>query len=284
MLDVTKIHEAIDAFVLTGPEEVYTVRIPARNDKPRNYLGLSGLGDSCVRKVWYQWRHAFVAKFPSRMLRLFRRGDVEEYRFNFLLRGIGFTVHETDDEGNQFSIKDFENHLSGHMDGAATAPKKFWKRGTKPVPFIVEYKSYNDKRFRELTKRGVKNSDPKYYVQMQGYMGYEDLTGALFCAVNKDNEELYFEWVPFASRAFALLVGRAGEIIEAQSPPKKLSETPSYFECKWCDAHAICHGGKPALKSCRSCKFAVPVEAGAWKCEKGNEYGTVCKSYKDITK
>lgn len=284
MLNITKIHEAIDAFVLSGPAEEYTVRIPARDDKPRKYLGLSGLGDSCTRKVWYQWRHTFTPKFPSRMLRLFRRGDVEEYRFNFLLRGIGFTIHEVDQEGKQFKVEDFDGHLSGHMDGVATAPKKFWLTKAKPIPFLVEYKTYNDKRFNELKKRGVAKSDPKYYVQMQCYMGYENLTGALFCAVNKDNEELHFEWVSFSQRAFAIAVGRAGEILESRTPPKKLSDTPSYYECKYCDARGMCHGSEPAIKSCRSCRFSVPAENAEWECEKGGVYGTVCKFYQDVTK
>jgi len=165
MLDTDKIEEAIDAFVMTGAAESYTIVIPARDGTPRKYLGLSGLGDKCVRKVFYQWRHCGFPVFPPRMLRLFRRGDIEEYRFNYLLRGIGFTIFEVDENGKQFKVSDYEGHLSGHMDGVATAPIKFWMAGSRPHPFLMEYKSYNDSRFGKLRKEGVAKSDPKYYSQ-----------------------------------------------------------------------------------------------------------------------
>ena len=285
MINTHKLQEAIDGFTLTDPEESYHVHIPSRKGKKRGYLGLSGLGEECTRKVWYDWRHAFEKSFPARLLRLFRRGDVEEYRFNFLLRGIGCTVHEVDGDGKQFSVKDFEGHLSGHMDGVIEVPKKFWLPKATPHPLLVEYKTYNAKRFKELTTRGVAKSDPKYYVQMQGYMGYENLQGALFCAVCKDDEHVHFEYVPFSKKAFQALIQKAEEVISASSPLPKIASSPSDYRCKWCEASDICHKGAAAVKSCRSCKFAEPAAGGEWECSRPDEvFGVVCQFYKDITK
>jgi hypothetical protein len=279
-----KIQEAIDAFTLTDPEERYEVHIPSRKGKKRGYLGLSGLGEECTRKVWYDFRHCFEKSFPARLLRLFRRGDIEEYRFNFLLRGIGCTVHEVDSDGKQFKVSDFEGHLSGHMDGVIIVPKKFWKSGTAPHPVLAEYKTYNSKRFTELTRRGVAKSDPKYYVQMQGYMGYENLQGALFCAACKDDDHLYFEYVPFKKSAFDSLVSKAEEILTADTPPPKIATMASDWRCKYCEAAGICHRGESSQKSCRSCKFAEPAENASWVCKKGREFGVVCERWEDITK
>lgn len=285
MILTHKLQEAIDAFTLTDPEENHQIHIPCRAGKKRGYLGLSGLGEECTRKVWYDWRHAFAKTFPARILRLFRRGDIEEYRFNFLLRGIGCTVHETDAEGKQFKVTDFGGHLSGHMDGVIEIPKKFWKPGATPSPLLVEYKTYNSKRFKELTTRGVAKSDPKYYVQMQGYMGYEKLEGALFCAVCKDDDHLHFEYVPFSNKAFQSLIAKADEVIAATSPPPKIASSASDFRCKFCEAAGICHKGEPAVKSCRSCAWAFPAEGAKWGCNKtGREFGEVCKSWEDATK
>jgi hypothetical protein len=284
MLNLHKLQEAIDAFTLTDPEERYEVHIPSRKGKKRGYLGLSGLGEECTRKVWYDWRHAFNKNFPARLLRLFRRGDREEYVFNFLLRGIGCEVFEVDENGKQFSVKDFEGHLSGHTDGVIKVPQEFWKAGATPHPVLAEYKTYNAKRFKDLTTRGVAKSDPKYYVQMQGYMGYLELEGALFCAACKDDDHLHFEYVPFSKRAFQSLLAKAEEIITATEPPPKIASVSSDYRCKWCEANGICHKSAPAVQSCRSCVHAEPVENAGWQCARGNEFGTVCKHWKDITK
>ena len=72
MLDIQKIHDAIDEFVLKGGAEEYDVRIPDNSKKKREYLGLSALGAECVRSVWYDFRKVAKKSFPSRMLRLFR--------------------------------------------------------------------------------------------------------------------------------------------------------------------------------------------------------------------
>lgn len=284
MLDIQKIHDAIDEFVLKGGAEEYDVRIPDNSKKKREYLGLSALGAECVRSVWYDFRKVAKKSFPSRMLRLFRRGDVEEYRIIYLLRGIGFTIWEKDENGKQFKITDFEGHLSGSMDGVAHAPDKFWKNVAKKIAFLLEFKTYNDKRFQKLLKEGVKKADPKYYTQCIGYMGYNKLKGCLFVAVNKNDDTLYFEWVPFDKYAFTRLVDLGEHIIEATEPPERISNVASWWQCTYCDFREICHKGAPAEKSCRSCKFAVPAEEGTWKCTKGKEFGVVCKKYRDITK
>lgn len=289
MLNIQAIHDAIDEFVLKGGAESYLVEIPDNTKKKREYLGLSAIGEECRRKTWYEFRKVVTKSFSSRMLRLFRRGDVEEYRFLYLLRGIGFTVFERDEDGKQFKVTDFGGHLSGSMDGVGKAPKKFWLKGFKAIAFLLEFKSYNDKRFATLQKDKVKKSDPKYWTQCQGYMGYNDLEGCLFCAVNKNDDELYFEWVPFDKYAFKRIVGSAEDILSADTPPARIEFAgPSFWKCKnskfKCDFYDICFKGAAAIKSCRSCKFAVPAEDSKWSCTKGQEFGTVCKKYKDITK
>ncbi len=288
MLDIPAIHLAIDTFTLTGAEERFEVHIPDQTKKQRNYLGLSGLGGECHKATWYDFRKVAKKQFPPRMLRLFRRGDVQEYQFVYLLRGIGFEIFEKDSDGKQFKVTDFGGHLSGSMDGVGKAPKKFWKKGATPIPFLLEFKTYNDKRFQKLKSEGVKKADPKYFTQCQGYMGYNELEGCLFCAVNKNDDELYFEWVPFDKHAFRRLVDLGEDIITATEPPQGVSSNPAWWQCKnskfQCDFYEICHKGAPALKSCRSCKYAVPAENATWECTKGNEFGTVCKSYRDITK
>ncbi len=286
MLDLVKIHEAIDAFTLRGEEESYHVHIPAKKD--RGYLGMSGIGDRCLRKVWYQHRKVAETTFPPRMLRLFRTGDIYEFRFIYLLRGIGFDVFEKDENGKQFKATDFGGHFSGSMDGVGTAPAEFWLTGHEPHPFLLEFKTYSDKRFIELQKNGVKKNDIKYWKQLHAYMGYNNLKAALFIAVNKNTEELYMEWVVFDKFEFKRVVRDAEDILTTKTPPERISNISSHWECKnskfTCDYHGICFGKQAALKTCRTCRFASPAENGEWACEKGRVFGEVCEEYKDITK
>lgn len=287
MIDIDAIKEAIDTFTKSDPEEKYEIHIPSRKGKKRNYLGLSGLGDDCLRRTWYGHRQVLPVVFPPRMLRLFRRGDREEFLFIFLIRGIGATVHAVDENGKQFSVKDFDGHVSGHFDGVIELPREFWVRGVDPFPLLGEYKTYNDKRFQELKKNGVRLSSKKYFVQMQTYMGYEGLKAALFCAVNKNDDELYFEYVPFDPSAFEQAVDDAEKVLKTtgvENAPAKLSEIPSFWMCKFCDFASVCHKGAPALKSCRSCRFARPAAGGEWTCTKGGTYGELCDKYSDLTK
>lgn len=189
-----------------------------------------------------------------------------------------------DDTGKQFKATDFEGHLSGSMDAVGKAPQKFWLKGSKPHPFLLEYKTYSEKRFNSLVKLGVKKSDPKYHSQCILYCGYNGLKAALFVAVNKNTDDLHIEWVPFNKAQFGQLVDRAQDILEANSPPERVSNNPSWFACKFCDYYKICHEGAASDVSCRTCKFASPGENRTWVCGKGKEFGTVCGEYKDISK
>ena len=283
MLDILAIHDAIDKFIQSNPTEDYRVFIE-KDDRQRPYLGLSGLGEKCLRKVWYQWRHVAKPTFPPRILRLFRRGDREEFVLVWMLRGIGFDIFEVDENGRQFSVRDFDNHLKGNLDGVAKVPAQFWLEGVEPTPLLTEYKTASDKKFKEFVKLGVEKANEKYYGQLQGYCGYMGLKGAIFIVVNKNDDKIYIEFVAAKKNKFAALVDKARDIIEAQEPPERISNTASFWECKFCDFHGICHKGEPAQKICRTCKFARPGPDASWSCERGNNYGEICNEYQDITK
>lgn len=282
MLDLTKIHEAIDEFTLQQGPETYLVDIPAQ--KERGYLGMSAIGHECRRATWYEFRKVAKKQFPARMLRLFRRGDIQEYMFMHLLRGIGFEIFEKDENGKQFKATDFEGHFSGSMDGVAKAPKKFWFPKSKPHAFLLEFKTVNDAGFKKYLKESVKTANPRYWAQLHAYMGYNDLPAALFCVVNKNDDHIHFEWVPFDKFVFRRIVASAEDILTATSPPEKISNNPAWWQCKFCNFYDNCHKGKPSVKSCRSCRWASPGLNKSWICEKGQPFGTLCKQYKDIAR
>lgn len=58
----------------------------------RNHLGGSLIGRPCLRELWYSFRWARKPSFAGRMLRLFERGHLEEFRFVKYLKMAGFEI------------------------------------------------------------------------------------------------------------------------------------------------------------------------------------------------
>lgn len=238
----------------------------------RPHLGASVIGHPCDRHLWLLFRWAGSETFDGRMLRLFDTGRREESRVHEELRGIGCEVH-ADDGGAQYRVQAVGGHFGGSMDGVV--------RGLPEAPkawHVLEVKTYSDKLFAELVKKGVKDAKPQHWVQMQTYMHLADVDRALYYAVNKNTDALHIERVERDRAEGERIVARAERIIHASEPPLKLSEDPAWFECKWCRFHGQCHGSQVPEVNCRTCANATPeIERGSacWTCSAGTDRGLV---------
>lgn len=132
---------------------------------------------------------------------------------------------------------------------------------------LPEWRAYQtDPKTRAFTGKGLLTSKLEHYIQMQVYMHYFGLKWGLYLAVCKNTDDLYFEIIHYKPEIGMAYADRAQAIIDAKSPPARITDNPSWWECKFCDYREICHYGKQAQKSCRSCAFAVPVENAEWRC------------------
>jgi hypothetical protein len=252
-------------------------------EKPRRYLGASIIGHECDRALWFAFRQCVGPYFDAnldddeapdsgvsgRMYRLFQTGQLAEARFAHELKAIGCEVITADEKGEQFGVEAIGGHFKGHMDGVA--------RGVPDAPktwHVCEFKTFNDARFKELKKMGVKVAKPLHYAQMQVYMGLGKMDRALYLAVNKNDDSLYSERIEYSATAFKGLMARAERIIKAQQPPDRFAKRQDDFRCRFCDAKKICWGaGETALpisaKTCRTCCHATPemdAAYGRWSC------------------
>lgn len=236
---------------------IYELHEARRDRKPCPYLGASILGEPCERRLWLTFRWCGAEQFDGRMLRLFDTGSREEARLLDELRAIGVKI-----EGQQHEVEACAGHMKGHLDGAALgleeAPKTW---------HLVEAKTHNAKSFADLGKKGVRESKPKHWVQMQVYMGLAGLTRALYIAENKDTSELYTERVEFDKAEFDKLIAKAGRVIFAAEPPLRISTDAGWYECKLCPFHAQCHGEAVPAPTCRSCAHSTPIGNGEWHCD-----------------
>ena len=246
--------------VLTAIENAV---VAALGGRPRPHLGASMIGKECERALWYSFHWAITGnKFSGRMLRLFDRGQEEEARFIRWLELAGVTVSAVDPRtGQQYTHADPDcgNHFGGSMDGACIglpdAPKTW---------HVQEFKTHSDKSFKDVAKKGVLASKPEHYAQMQVYMHWSQMDRALYMAVNKNDDTLYVERIAYDTDAVLTLLARAKRVITEKEPPAGISERADWYQCKFCDYHAICHGrvdeltgliGPQALPDvhCRSC-------------------------------
>jgi hypothetical protein len=231
----------------------------------RSHMGASGIGKDCGRAIWYGFRWFTKPHFEGRILRLFNRGHLEEARFIALLLSIGTKVFQQDENGKQFRISDAGGHFGGSGDGVAMGLPDI----PPGMPCLLEFKTHGEKSFLKLVKEGVRSSKFEHYVQMNVYMRKMNLNVALYGAVNKNTDELYLEIIPIDTITGDQFVDRGRQLVFSKEPPKKLSESPGWFECKFCDHKKVCHlGGAPEV-NCRTCWYSGPSEDGKWYCGHG---------------
>ena len=231
-------------------------------EPPRPHFGISSAGHPCERWLWLNFRWAIIEKFPGRILRLFRRGHMEEVTVVQDLRRCGFDVAEC--LNSQIHL-DFGGHVSGSPDGVI--------RGIPEAPrtlHTLEIKTHSKKSFDKLCREGVEKSKPLHYVQMQCYMRKRKTDRTLYYAVCKDDDSLYTERVRIDKELADKYIARSRRISEADRMCEPLSSDPSWWECKVCPAHDFCFGDKKPQVNCRTCAHSTPEPDGTWTCARWN--------------
>lgn len=262
-----------------------------QEDGMRAHLGASVIGRQCPREIWYSFRWATLKRHTGRILRLFNRGHLEEERFITWLRAAGIKIDAFDIKtGEQWRISGCNGHFGGSLDGIAwNVPGLEQFDFNKDTRILAEFKTHGDKSFKKLQSEGVKRSKPEHYAQMQTYMFYRALPLALYLAINKNDDEIHAEFIPYDGTTGAMMHDKATHLIPLQIPPRRISEDPSWFVCRVCDDRETCHMRKPMLKNCRTCIFSTPVDNGQWHCKKWNDMIPLenqkkgCEQYVQIT-
>ena len=232
-------------------------------EPPRPHMGCSQLGHPCDRWLWLYFRWAVQPQFPGRILRLFRRGQMEEATIVSDLRAIGLDVRGA---GKQQTRVDFGAHVSGSIDGiiesgVPEAPKK---------RHIAEFKTHSKKSFDDLVKAGaVASAKPEHFVQMQLYMHGTKIDRALYVAVCKDDDRIYTERVRYEQDVAERYIERGHRIALAERMPEPCPGAgPSWHKCKYCSASAMCWEKQPTQHvNCRTCAHSTAKEDSTWRCE-----------------
>ncbi len=203
----------------------------------RDYLGASGIGSECLRKVQYDWKCDPV--FPARTKRIFSRGHMFEEISAKALAQAGFRM-ERGTPATGFSAVNgmFRGHADGIIvDGPAIDGLRY--------PALWEHKALGSSGWRKLEKDGLRKAYPQYFDQVQLYLAYLGLdeNPALFTAVNSDNCEILHLVVPFDAEAAQAASDRAVSVIKATQDGEllpRISEKVTDWRCKMCSHKDRC--------------------------------------------
>lgn len=184
-----------------------------------------------------------------------------------MLRRAGIHVLDRNPEtGKQFQVQDHGGHFGGSLDAL------IFDSPDMPDEWILgEYKTHNEKSFKEVVSKGVMRAKWVHYVQMQIYMYKMGLRAALYFAVNKNDDDLHIEVVYLDTSVAERYLERAGRIIEMREPPPRISESAAWYLCKFCDMAGVCHRGDAPAINCRTCIHSIPTSDGTWFCGYHNQ-------------
>lgn len=196
------------------------------DESARSYLGMSGIGHPCARKIWYGFRQYSPMTQAGRVEMIFSLGNAVEQEVLRWLQLAGYRV-----EGTQTEFSALNGLFGGHCDGII--------HGVTQRPHILEIKSASASRFKAFVTSGICQVAPTYAAQVQCYMGYAGLERALFVCMNKNNCEIYTERVYFNPQAFRELEARAAQIIGSNEAPDRAFREDSP-ECRMCEYAGHC--------------------------------------------
>jgi len=225
----------------------------------RSYIGYSGLGHECMRKVWYDFRWVKSRSIQPRIQRIFDRGNWEENRVLQDLKRKGVRV-----SGKQMEVIGPAGHVKGHIDGILIDVPT-----AKKTRHLFEGKTMKDSKFKQYLKLGLKKFEPAYWQQINSYMGHLNLTRCLYVVTNKDTEERDYQRINFDKDQYEEGEKRAFYILTSEGPPDKVNlATSTYTVCKFCSYSNICHKKAPVDKNCRTCTHWDIEDDGAFSCSK----------------
>lgn len=218
-------------------------------DAPRDYLGASRIGESCLRRLQYEYFNT-PKDFPfdGKTLRIFHRGHEGEKWMIAWLRSAGFDLRTEREGGGQFGFSVLDGRVRGHGDGVFVGgPEDFG-----PWPRLWECKFLGAKGFAKLEKERLKKASPVYYAQVQLYMAYFRLADnpALFTAVNANDMEIYAEDVPFDAAHAQEMSDRAVLVVRASEAGEMLprvAQREDWFECVRCSYKNRCWAASHTL-------------------------------------
>jgi uncharacterized protein YbaR (Trm112 family) len=168
----------------------------------------------------------------------------------------------------QFKVSGVKGHFGGSLDAIVILPPKYeW---SEPIAFSYKTKGTGS-GFTKLQTNGVVLTAPEHHAQESTYCRKMNFQKYGYRSVNKNDDDHYITIQDADFKEAERLEARAEKIIFSRTPPARISENKSFFDCARCHFNANCHDARDAEMNCRSCKYAFPIDDGQWLCEFYNQ-------------
>lgn len=225
-------------------DAVYTMLAAQARGGDSSGIAISEAMTPCDRALFYKLRWAAPPRpFDGPGASRLATGQRWEDRLidDLINIGCGFGHHQ-----EKFTLAGgwLRGRIEGVVSGLPEAPK---------TDHLLECKSVKAEKFRAVVKHGVAKAEPSHWAQCQLGAHAFGLTRAAYWIVNKDTDERHLERVPYDPVFCLQTVARIERIAALEAPPARLRDDPGAFECAFCPASAICHGGAFARRNCRTC-------------------------------
>ena len=208
--------ELIDQFYLDREKD---------RDQLHFYISDSG---RCSRSIFFKFKKAPKKEMQANILRLFDHGDhIHQLIMKPLLaiRGIHVVTSEVDIPPQEL--------ISGRADAVLSDGKEL---------YVLDIKSMNSMIFRKLTEPKKEN-----IYQIQLYLHFFKIKKGILLYVNKDNQELKEFFVDYDKDVCESILEeleRLKEKIDSNIIPKRLSDYPRSWQCRYCQFKEICKIGE----------------------------------------
>jgi hypothetical protein len=251
--------EAIDRALVAGQQNRHS-----------NRLGASRIGNPCERALWYEFRWSTPIWFDANTIKNFEDGHREEMIMASRLRLIAsIELFTHDEEGQQFEFVACDGHFVCRPDGVILgllqAPK---------TPHAWDHKSsskLNDlqKHINTLgEKEALRAWNVIYYAQALMEMHLTELTRHYLTCSSPGGRQTISCRTEANPKEAKELLAKAQRIIDSENAPERISDSATFFRCRFCNHASICHGDAKPLVNCRTCLHSTPASEGRWACAK----------------
>lgn len=203
-------------------ERLYANALERKNhEEPRDYLGFSQIGHICRRYLWLDYhKKELKSQFNEKQAVIFDNGHWVEKKIIHNMRQAGFEI-----SAQQMEMSLFDGKFLGHPEGITTIEPH--------GKVIFEIKGLKQSEWNKYNKHGVKATSPTYYGQAIMLAGYLNLLGTYWIAENKDNQDLYEEFIPSNFTEYNMLCRKAESIIHGEIP-EGISSRVDWWQCSTC--------------------------------------------------
>jgi hypothetical protein len=199
-----------------------------KNNEIRNYLGISQIGHSCDRYLWYKHKGIEETKPTDRTLMIFRLGNLIESDLVDILKKTDLPITK---QQHQCVIPLDNINLIGHIDGICTIDGE---------DLLWECKTMNQKSFNTLLKVGYDDYSVIYKAQLHAYMLCMELKKAIVTVYNKNDSSLYEEIVNLNKEYIMDIIYRLNIILNSSQNQRRECPLSNFWKAKMCGFKNIC--------------------------------------------